>query len=258
MDFSRIGCNTVGVALLVYNDYKTLGTEAELQFTHIDAHQMEGVFKEFGYVVYRKQNICEKDFMQHCKELAAYQYPENCRRILIYFSGHGNDGTLVMQDDSHLIIKDIIKLFKPDVANNLVLAEMAKMFFFDACRGREKDYGYVARSRAQSKAGSEITCLKRLVVPREGNMLVAYASTRHYSASETAAGGRWTACLIKALRDSDLNDNLEAILKKANNLIDQQDHDSFQTSEYVSSLRIDVFFKQEAGNILVATFHIRT
>ena len=251
MDFGRIRHNSVGVALLVSNDYKTLGKDAELGSTHSDAFKMEEVFEEFGYVVYRMQNIRSEDFTSYCKEIAGFQYPQNCRRILVYFSGHGDDGTLVMQDGGDLIIESIIELFKPDVANNAVLTEMAKMFFFDACRGGKEDHGYnTARGGVRNKAGNEITFLKRLVLPREGNVFVAYASTRHYCAYETSAGGRWTTCLIKALKESKVTDTLEAIIKRANILLaeDQQHHGScFQTAESMSSLRIDVFFKKEAG-----------
>ena len=91
----------------------------------------------------------------------------------MYFSGHGgNDGALLMQDGGRIKAEDIISCFKIHISTNLTLAQMAKMFFFDVCRGSQEDHGYIPKS------GSKTDWIKR--IPKEGRMLVAYASTPYH------------------------------------------------------------------------------
>lgn len=203
----QIDSSTVGVALVVSNDYKTLGGKMKLNSTHIDSDNIEQVFKEFGYVVYKMRNVTKKKFVSCYKSLAECKYLPTCKRLLLYFAGHGDNGRLLMQDDKEVQIEDMIVCFKPDVANNEALARMVKMFFFDACRGGRTDHGYRVRATPH-----EITCLRR--VPNEGNSLLVYSSTRHYGAFETSAGGRWTNCLCRVLRESKENDGVLSILTK--------------------------------------------
>ena len=238
----RIDGNTVGVALLVSNDYKTVREVSDLPFTHTDTKNMEQVLKEFTYAVYRIKNVSTNEFVSCYKNLADYKYPATCKRILLYFAGHGDDGNLWMQDGGKVNIDDVISRFKIHVAGNESLATIVKMFFFDACRGTQKDGGYSVRS---AKPVDEITCLRR--IPKEGNMLIAYASTRYYVAHESSSGGRWTNCLVKALRDSEESDDVLHILTEANIMMNKEpSHRYFQTAEFISSLVDHVYFKKEA------------
>ena len=99
----------VGVALLVSNGYE--GAD-KIKFTHEDTINMEEQFKEFGYDVFKRTDVDFKTFQLYYRELADRDYPPTCKRILIYFSGHGADGVLDMQDGSCANIEDIITCFK--------------------------------------------------------------------------------------------------------------------------------------------------
>ena len=77
----QIDRHTVGVALLVSNDYKGL---SELPFVHEDTDHMERMFKTLCYAVCRKKNVSYEDFMSCCRKLADYSYPPMCKRILVY------------------------------------------------------------------------------------------------------------------------------------------------------------------------------
>ena len=120
---------------------------------------------------------------------------------------------------------------------------MAKMFFFDACRGEQQDDGYSVKAAGPD---DEITCLRK--VPKEGNMLIAYASTRyHVSYGEDSAGSRWTNCLVRAMRESKESDGVLHILTEANIMLRKEsNHHYFQTAEFTSSLVDHVYFKKEA------------
>ena len=238
----QLDSNSVGIALLVSNDYKGLNTVSELSFTHKDADNLEEMFKEFTYVVCRKKNVSTVQFVASYKKLAEFKYPPHCKRILVYFSGHGEDGILIMQDGGKVKIEDVISCFKPHIANNETSLAMVKMFFFDACRGTQKDYGYSTKA---AKPYDEITCLKR--VPIEGNELVAYASTRYYVSFGGSTGSRWTNYLIKALRESEERDDVFRVLTEANKMMRKEPNvHCFQTAELTSNLADHVCFKEEA------------
>ena len=232
--------DTIGVALLVSNDYSTLKEVQDLPFTHSDTDNLEKLFKEFTYLVYRRKNVSIKEFVSCYKALADFKYPLTCKRILVYFSGHGDDGALLMQDGGKVQIESVISSFKIHIANNETLAEMAKLFFFDACRGSHRDEGY----SKSAKPDNEITCLGR--VPKEGNTLVAYASTRYHVSYGGPAGSRWTTWLIKALRESEERDDVCNVLTGANIMMrNEPNQHCFQTAEFISNLTGYVRFKQE-------------
>ena len=235
----QLGVDIVGVALIVSNDYQGLKDVDELHFVHKDAASLEQVFKGFSYAVYRKENVSTADFVSCYKKLAEFKYPSRCKRILVYFSGHGgNDGALIMQDGGRIKSEDMISCFKIHISNNETLAEMAKMFFFDACRGSQQDHGYMRKS------GGETDWMKR--IPREGGVLIAYASTPYHVSYGDSSGSRWTNCLVQALEESKDNDDVCRILTTANILMAKQPNSECQTSEYSNTLREFVYFKQEA------------
>ena len=234
--------DTVGVALLVSNDYETLEGGKTLPGTHRDADNLEKLFKKFTYEVLRKKNVHREDFVSCYKKLSEERYPPTCKRILVYFSGHGGDGTLLMQDGGIVEIGDVVSSFRINISNNKTLAEMAKMFFFDACRGVREDHGHTIK---RAMPVNEITCLGR--VPKEGNMLVAYASTQYYVSYAGPAGSRWTNCLVKALEESKESDDVCRILTTANIMMRKvPNQQCFQTAEFISNLADYVCFKQEA------------
>ena len=237
--------DTVGIALLVSNDYETLDLMGvkPLLWTHKDADSLEKLFKGFSYVVLRKKNVGVKDFVSFYKMLAEYKYPPTCKRIVVYFSGHGGDGTLVMQDGVEVDIGDVVSSFRVNISNNRLLSTMAKMFFFDSCRGSQQDRGHVKRA---NPAVSDTTCLGK--VPKEGNTLVAFASTQYHVSYGDNTGSRWTNCLVKAIKESKESDDVCRILTTANIMMRKAEpHQKFfQTAEFISSLADYVCFKQEA------------
>ena len=239
---------TVGVALLISNDYikPEISEDSHLPLTHREADELGKLFEEFGYVVYKRKNVSKQELSTHCRKLSEYAYQLSCRRIVVYFSGHGNDGTLFMQDGSEVNITEIIERFKPFAADNEVLGLMARIFLFDSCRGDAVDTGYCPKETSSKKSLNQITCVRKL--PYEGNTLVAYASTQHYpSYYGSHSGSFWTSSLIKALKESKQADSLCTILTMANGILSQKQSDgAFQTATFTSNLRDEVFFRKEA------------
>ena len=240
----KIDVDIVGVALLVSNDYKTLGKGTEMPFTHADASDLEKTLGKCSYAVYKKENVSAKEFVSYCESMAEFEYPPTCNRILVYYSGIGSNGTLLMQHGGTVNTEDLMSTFKVSTANNVTLANIAKMFFFDTfCGSREVKLYY--DSLGGKEADGEITSLKKF--PRESSVLVAYCSTQD-SSYVTSTGSRWTNCLVTALRQSKERDDVSHILTCANVMMREQGSHCFQ-SEFTSSLVDLVCFKQKGRKV---------
>ena len=189
---------------------------------------MEQLFKEFGYIVYRKKNVSGEEFESYQKTLSEFKYPLTCRRLLVYFSGKGEDGSLLMQDGGTIPIENMVAFFE---SSN---KKLSKMFFIDIQR---------QNSITIAPQQGRITCLQR--IPKIFNMLVAYACTQYRSASEVTVGRRWSDCFIKALRESTERDGICCILTRAiTELPDSQCHSV--VADFINNLACEVYFKQEA------------
>ena len=240
---TELDLNTVGVALIVSNSYKW---RKALPFVHEDADNMEQVFKQFGYAVYRKKDITSEEFVFCYRELADHSYPPSCRRILVYFSGYGSNGVLEMQDGRRIKIEDIITCFTAGISKSKTVAQMAKMFFFDAFRAPQKDLIYPSK-------GNETEWFRR--IPKDCGLIVAYASTPYHKTYGDLSDqeNRWTNCLLQALKESQESDDVCCVLASARSMRERIEREShkpgkprrFQTTEYISNLTDVVCFKQK-------------
>jgi len=228
----------VGVALLISNDYA--GSGHELEFTHRDSDSVKLLFKEgFRYKVYQSKNATKEQFISWCKRVAEYKYPKTCKRIVVYFSGHGKEGAVQLQDGASVAVNDVISHFKPNIANNDSLAWMVRMFFIDACRGGGEEAGCYQIQKAPE--GNYLT------VSSEANIFIAYASPPSYKSYGSYAGSRWTTCLIQALQQSKVGDNLYDVITATNILMADATDNNSQTPEIMSRGLTDVvYFKREA------------
>ena len=78
MNDLKIKDDTVGVALLVSNDYESVGKLKDLSFAHEDADHVETIFRDdFNYAVCRKRNVSKAEFLLFCKSLAMKEYPRS-------------------------------------------------------------------------------------------------------------------------------------------------------------------------------------
>ena len=80
-----------------------------------DALRMEQAFIFLGYEVIMRQNVKKEGLISECVKLRSYDYlPANrCKRIAVVFSGHRQDGELILQDDCTMTVADLVNAFKP-------------------------------------------------------------------------------------------------------------------------------------------------
>ena len=205
-----------------------------------------------NYKVILAKNLNYKEFMGTCRYLATHQnYILPCTTMVVYFSGHGSNGNIIMQDGKPVKIKDILAelcKFHTKGRNK----PNAKILLLDACRGTKSDPGM---NFAKSKAGSvtkrngdgyEVKC------PSNSNSLVAYATAEDYFAYNLDFhGGYWSEELIEQLNALKGKD-IEVILKEVHKMCQKPvtNDQEYQGPEYISRLSEPVIFWQETGMLL--------
>ena len=126
--------------------------------------------------------------MQLLHYVADYRkFPSSYRRIAFVFSGHGGgDHRLYTGDGETVNVPDILSAFLPQNGS------ITKLFFIDACRGKQANTGVIA-----PRGGKEVEALR---IPKQGNFLLAYSTTpNHLSYEERAKGGIWITTLAEKL-----------------------------------------------------------
>ena len=191
---TTISQRTEGVGLIVSISYST-DRLPTLDATHEDAKQMKRLLSKYNYAVFHYHDITREQFIILYEQLACYKYPKTCRRLIVYFSGHGDAGILGFPNEEFVLIDEMVKRFKPADAENSTLGNMVRMFFIDACRGKIEDYGYSYKGATATKQ------ILNEEYPNDANMLVAYSSTPNHSSIAYPTGSRWTSCLIEKLEN---------------------------------------------------------
>lgn len=231
----------VGAALIVSNSYGT--TLSSLPGTRQDAVRMTRFLKDCQYKVYRRHNITKNQFVTLYEQLANHEYPTTCRRLVVYFAGHGNNGTLILQDGQSISINDMMAKFKPAGANNPTLGNMAQIFIIDACRGNQTDPGYPNRS------GPPMRINLNAAYPNDANMIVAYSTMPEHVNTENATGGTWTSCLLERLRNSD-EDLLGILIQVNRRMMTTRTNGTFQIGQTVHSLTERIYFRRSQSGRL--------
>ena len=186
---------------------------------------METIYRDdFNYAICRKRNVTAAEVLSFCESLAIKECPPTCKRIVVYYSGHGAYGMLLMQDGNRVNVDDVTRLFSESSKN----IHMVKMIFLDACRVIQDHNDYPVKKARLRLEGAKTIC--------KGNVLVAYAPTQRHRTYGGPSGSQWTNCLVKALKESKGSDSVFDVLTAANRMMGRG-----ESSEFTSSLKETVF-----------------
>ena len=191
----------VGVVYVVTNDYRYDPT-MKLRDHGVDLNRIKHVFENSldKYYVEVRQNRTRDTFINTLEYLAAYEkqkkYPPSCKRIIIYFAGHGWGEHITMEEDA----KNPAVTKKVEISEMLSIlrkigVKMAKIILLDACCG-----------------------VKEGICEEGSNELVACAASKDHCAESDpdSGGGYWTNELhLKLIEDNcDLVSALEFVKTK--------------------------------------------
>ena len=218
----------IGAAFIISNDYNDQFARQKglkkLNGPHIDAEKMTTAFSRLNYEVVSHRNRTKQQLTDFIVEAASLPYRPSYKRLVFVFAGHGaagkqlydqygrpsgnTGGQIYTQEGNMLEIEEIINHFQPDNARPQ-LGKMARMFFFDVCRGQNDDVGVELMSRGLTtdRGGNFLTPDR---VPTHGNILIAYSTLPTYKSYEVSSGGLWMGLLAKAIQTK--NDDLTVVL----------------------------------------------
>ena len=259
--------NKPGVAFVVSNDYNNTAKLKTLDGTHKDAEKMIGVFTQLGYEVVARKNLTLGELIKFVSEAASLPYTRSYRRLVFTFSGHGvageklydhygrprgnASGKLCTQEGHEIEIENLVDQFKPD--KYPALGRMARLFFFDVCRGTEEDKGVPLQPRGIIEKGGEFLVPER--VPKDGNIFVAYSTLPNHKAYELGLGSLWIKFLTEAILHQ--NNDIAVILTDVSSRLNEayKSFPVFQTPQSINQLTERVNF---LGELLAGRFHACT
>lgn len=168
----------------------------------------------------------------------AIMLPENWRRIVLTFSGHGNDKHLLAKDGEIDFRQDILLPLQALKAKNL--ACIPKLFFIDACRGNEVDTGVFIPRGVVARGGR--------TVPSEGNYFIAFSTLLGMQSFENSfRGGLWMQILSEELINPDnIDKDIDLVTRIVNKKITEIGNTHLQQPINHSTLNDEIYLLREA------------
>lgn len=220
-----------GLAVIISNSYDDCRTLETLSGTKTDGERMKCSFQMLNFSTYHQHNLPKGATMELLHHVVDHRrFPSSYKRIVFVFSGHGGaDHKLYTGDGETVKVSDILSAFLPERAP--LNGSIPKLFFIDACRGKKANAGVMV-----PRSGKEI---ETLVIPEQGNFLVAYSTLPDYlSYEERAKGGIWITVLAEKLchRDASIHDILTEVNKELLNKYQKPSYAGFmQQPEFLST-----------------------
>ena len=206
-----------GIAVLVTCDYDGTPDLSTLKATNDDAYEMKETFEQFDYSIVQLQNkeVTEPAVLTLVKQLSAYLKDYNgatvneggsgdaadsdkpVKAIVFAFSGHGtNDNIILANDGDPIFLRDVVKPLVDSASIGPTSHLMPKLFFIDACRGRN------TIKLREAKGDTDVNDI-------QGNFNIEFATINDHKAFTDS----WMPVLARELRRN--NDTYQNVLAKA-------------------------------------------
>lgn len=205
-----------GIAVVIANRYAP-GTKV-LRGVIKDRDNMEKALETLRFAVVIATDIGRVDMLSLLDATAVYKYPHSYKRMIMVFSGHGEQEALCTHDGK-VTIDEIKYKFTP--------VKIPKLFFIDACRGE---------LRIESQRGGPPLPLTEY--------LMAFSTMPDYVSFENSNGGYWMSILSTTLfEDKSIFD----VLTIVNAALEKKYPDKLKPALDAVSLKTVVNLFAEAG-----------
>ena len=180
---------TIGVAVILTNDYVGCPDCTKLPGTREDHHAWKRALGDLRFDVRSYFNLNRQgtiSLLEHVSTLEISAASSAVKQHLVFvYCGHGQKGCIVCQDGQSLSTDDVCKPFLQHRCGTGV----AKLLFFDACRGEKRDRGRVLARSASVPSPERVadrggTSAQDDLMPTEGNHLVVFSTLPDYIAQE--------------------------------------------------------------------------
>ncbi|NWT30960.1 CASP3 protein, partial [Cardinalis cardinalis] len=147
--------------------------------TDADAANVREVFMNLGYKIKINNDLSCGNIFKLLKKVSEEDHSKRSSFVCVLLS-HGDEG-LIYGTDGPLELKALTSLFRGDRCRSL--AGKPKLFFIQACRGKELDAGI------ETDSGSEETMCQK--IPVEADFLYAYSTAPGYYSWRNSVQGSW-------------------------------------------------------------------
>ncbi|XP_074155179.1 caspase-10 isoform X2 [Sminthopsis crassicaudata] len=189
-----------------------------------DAGELNSVFKWLGFTVTIHENKTKEEMeniLHLCKNDSKHQ-ESDC--FVCCILTHGNSGCVYSSDDKSIAIKELLNYFTANQCPGLI--NKPKLFFFQACQGKDAQEGVLleADARSVNNSLSVPKNIPQMYIPKEADFLLGMATVDGCFAVRHIEKGSW---YIQALchylkhlvpREEDIL----SILTMVNNEVSQQ------------------------------------
>lgn len=207
-----------GRAVIFNNDIFETEHYAPREGSKIDVKTLCETFSSLLFDVTVHDNLEYSEVKHIVSELAAEDHSDaDCIAVIVLT--HGENGMLAPRDSQ--VLYNVDMLWKPFTADKCpTLAGKPKLFFIQACRGKNLDAGIKVKMQG-SEFDSSPSSHK---IPTQADFLIAYSTAKGFYSFRNKDTGSWfIQSLCKELNSSD---NLLQILTRATRRVTQLESDS--------------------------------
>uniref|UniRef100_A0A914QUZ1 Caspase-8 n=1 Tax=Panagrolaimus davidi TaxID=227884 RepID=A0A914QUZ1_9BILA len=179
-----------GLALIINNRFEG---KNERKGTEIDEQNIRQRFSQLGYKVFTKENLTAVDMLKTAKSFAnndKHKFYDSC---VVFVLTHGIYDHFLGVDNKEVNVHEFLQCFNAE--NAPLLKGKPKLFFVQACRGSERDYGTSYPDSHNQGASEQLTTetpsLSPTLMPIEGDMIIAYSTPPNYVSYRRENRGSW-------------------------------------------------------------------
>lgn len=169
--------------------------------------------------------------------------------LVVAILSHGEEGGMIHGKDDVLInIKELTNLFSGQACPTL--AGKPKLFFIQACRGKEFDLPVVAKEATDyhptsHEEGETVDGVKKSLLPDQADFLLSFSTAEGYVSWRNSAFGSWyVKALVETMHEHAAKEHLADILTEVNRRVSEnQSQSGFrQIPAVVNQLRKQLYF----------------
>ncbi|KAJ8269676.1 hypothetical protein COCON_G00122830 [Conger conger] len=218
---------SIGRCVIINNkNFKKKGLDTR-EGTDKDADQAEKTFRWLGYDVKTFKDLKVAKMVTELTKVSKEDHSKMASFVCVLLS-HGED-KVIFGTDREVELSELTSLFRGDRCATLV--GKPKLFFIQACRGKEFDDGIVGMSLGDSEAIEAEESTPR--IPVEADFLYGYSTAPGYYAWRNAQNGSWfIQSLCSILEEFGKQLELMQLMTRVNNMVAL----SFQSTNSKSSL----------------------
>ncbi|KAK7099231.1 lipoxygenase homology domain-containing protein 1-like [Littorina saxatilis] len=208
--------------------------------TDEDKDRLKSTFEGLKFEVRDFDNLTSTDLIKKIRDIAMENHtPYDC--LVVCILSHGSLGNVYGCDGVPVALKDVTFHVKPQNCHSL--SGKPKLFFVQACQGKDRQIGYPSLERDTSPmADVEL-------VPNEGDFLLSYSTVPGYESYRNPdRGSTFIYNLTWYLRKYAVREDILHILTRVNNAVASEHHTLDNNHAYkqcpapLYSLRKKVFF----------------